>query len=270
MFDLNHKEFNSSFDGLLETYTSRAIPSIVNEKAKYYAELTVVVDVLNALPRGRSSRFKLLDVGGGSGNFAWLIKDLFDLDVFMVDRQTEFAPELGRVMGDSDGVIQRMSKKEITFTGVDPVSEEFLVDETFDVIVNFDVIEHLSCGVPLFVEKLSKKLTDTGCLIISTPNQVHLLNRIKSLLGKNTWEDYDYYMSCDHFFGHIRELTLSEFKDLFSATCAPVRVFGRSHQLNKYGTLGRKKFFPLVVGRIFDSLFPFFSYQLFSISKRKQ
>ena len=92
----------------------------MKEKAKYYAELTVVVDVLNALPRGRSSRFKLLDVGGGSGNFAWLVKDLFDLDVFMVDRQTEFAPELGRVMGDSDGVIQRMSKKEITFTGVDP------------------------------------------------------------------------------------------------------------------------------------------------------
>ena len=94
--------------------------------------------------------------------------------------------------------------------------------------------------------------------------------RIKSLLGKNTWEDYDYYMSCDHFFGHIRELTLSEFKDLFSATCAPVRVFGKSHQLNKYGTLGRNRFFPLIVGKLFDSLFPFFSYQLFSISKRKQ
>ena len=270
MFDLTHKEFNSSFDGLLETYPSKAIPSIVNEKAKYYAELTVVVDVLNALSKGSSSRLKLLDVGGGSGNFAWLVKDLFNLDVFMVDRQTEFAPELGRVMGDSDGVIQRMSKKEITFSGADPVSEEFLIDETFDVIVNFDVIEHLLCGVPLFVEKLSKKLTDTGYLIISTPNQVHLLNRFKSLLGKNTWEDYDYYMSCDHFFGHIRELTLSEFRDLFSATCAPVRVFGRSHQLNKYGTFGRKKFFPLAVGRLFDYLFPFFSYQLFSISKRKQ
>ncbi len=184
MFDLTHKEFNSSFDGLLETYPSKAIPSIVNEKAKYYAELTVVVDVLNALSKGSSSRLKLLDVGGGSGNFAWLVKDLFDLDVFMVDRQTEFAPELGRVMGDSDGVIQRMSKKEITFSGADPVSEEFLIDETFDVIVNFDVIEHLLCGVPLFVEKLSKKLTDTGYLIISTPNQVHLLNRFKSLLGK--------------------------------------------------------------------------------------
>ena len=160
MFVLTHKEFNSSFDGLLETYSPKAMSSILNEKAKYYAELTVVVDVLNALPKGRSSRFKLLDVGGGSGNFAWLVKDLFDLDVFMVDRQTEFAPELGRVMGDSDGVTQRMSKKEITFTAVDPVSEEFLIDETFDIIVNFDVIEHLSCGVPLFVEKLSKKLSD--------------------------------------------------------------------------------------------------------------
>lgn len=270
MFVLIHEEFNSSFDGLLETYSSRAKPSILKEKSKYYEELTVVVDVLNALPSGCSSPVKLLDVGGGSGNFAWLAKDLFDLDVFMVDRQTEFAPELGRVMGDSDGVIKRMSQKEITFAGVDPVSEEFLIDESFDIIVNFDVIEHLSFGVPLFVEKLSKKLTDTGCLVISTPNQVHLFNRVKSLLGYNTWEDYDYYMSCDQFFGHIRELTLSEFKDLFSATCSLVRVFGRSHQLNSYGTLGRKKFFPSVVGRIFDSLFPYFSYQLFSISKRKQ
>jgi len=270
MFVLTHKEFNFAFDRLLETYPLIAISSILKDKAKYFTELAVAVDVLNGLPRVASSRFKLLDAGGGSGNFAWLVKDLFDLDVFMVDRQTEFAPELGRVMGDSDGVIQRMSKKEITFSGADPVSEEFLIDETFDVIVNFDVIEHLSFGVPLFVEKLSKKLNDTGCLIISTPNQVHLFNRIKSLLGYNTWEDYDYYMSCDQFFGHIRELTLSEFKDLFSATCAPVRVFGRSHQLNRYGTLGRKKFFPLAVGRIFDSLFPFFSYQLFSISKRKQ
>lgn len=270
MFMLTHEGFTSSFDGLLETYSSKARPSILNEKAKYYAELTVVVDVLNALPRGRSSRFKFLDVAGGSGNFAWLVKDLFDLDVFMVDRQTEFAPELGRVMGDSDGVVQRMSKKEITFAAVDPVSGDFLKDKDFDVIVNFDVIEHLSCGVPLFVEKLSRKLTDTGYLIISTPNQVHLLNRMKSLLGKNTWEDYEYYMSCDQFFGHIRELTLSEFKDLISVTCAPIRVFGRSHQLNKYGTIGRKKLFPLVVGKLFDFLFPFFAYQLFSISQRKQ
>jgi 2-polyprenyl-3-methyl-5-hydroxy-6-metoxy-1,4-benzoquinol methylase len=270
MFILTHKEFNPAFDRLLETYPSKAISSIVKDKAKYFAELAVAVDVLNGLPGVVSSRFKLLDVGGGSGNFAWLAKDLFDLDVFMVDRQTEFAPELGRVMGDSDGVSQRMSKKEITFTGVDPVSEEFFMDENFDVIVNFDVIEHLSFGVPLFVEKLSKQLTVTGCLVISTPNQVHLVNRIKSLLGYNTWEDYDYYMSCDHFFGHIRELTLSEFRVLLSSTCSHGRVFGRSHQLNRYGTLGRKKFFPLVVGRLFDSLFPFFSYQLFSISKRKQ
>ena len=47
-------------------------------------------------------------------------------------------------------------------------------------------------------------------IFISTPNQLHLLNRIRALFGINIWENFDYYYNSDTYFGHVREFTSSE------------------------------------------------------------
>ena len=71
------------------------------------------------------------------------------------------------------------------------------------------MIEHLLDPGPLF-EFIERSLKPSGILILSTPNQVHLINRVKCLFGLNTWEDFSYWLSSGPFYGHVRELTPHE------------------------------------------------------------
>ena len=37
-----------------------------------------------------------------------------------------------------------------------------------------------------------KSLKVGGNILVGTPNQAHIFNRIKLLMGKNVWEDFEY------------------------------------------------------------------------------
>lgn len=260
-------QFEKAFSELLLSYKIDAQPSISKDKSKYFEELMLVNKVLQTLTvKGRKP--SLLDVGGGAGNFCVLCKYVFDLDIFMVDRMDEFDPQLNRVMGAITDVEARMKQFGIIFEKSDPVNENFFSDQQFDVIVNFDVIEHLPCGVPHFLEKLHKRLSKGGHLIVSTPNQCHLFNRLKAVAGINTWEDFNYYITTDVFFGHIRELTFDEFAKILK----PIGFFwleGHTHLLNPYGKIRlRPHFIKRLAKFILDRSFPTLSYQLFAVLRK--
>lgn len=78
-------------------------------------------------------------------------------------------------------------------SNIPPIRE--LESDSFDVIVSFQVIEHIK-NDKLFVEEISRLLRPGGTCLISTPN-------IKKTLSRNPW--------------HVREYTHQELHDL----CAP-------------------------------------------------
>ena len=263
---LSFQEFEAAFDRLLQSYPERAHSSVQKDKSKYYEELLLLKAALSNSDLDTNS-LHILDVGGGSGNLCVLIKQLLSCEVSMVDRLDEFADEHERVMGNGQDVINRMRAADINFLNVDPFIGNYFENQRFDVILNFDVIEHLPHGVPGFIEKMYALLNHQGVLIISTPNQVHIKNRFKSLLGQNTWEDFDYYVTTDCFFGHIRELTYKEFGFLLRKYLN-YEVKGRTHQLNRYGQTFRrfgrlKSIFKYLIDRN-----PTLSYQLFGIIRK--
>lgn len=227
------EEFEVAFDSLIKSYPPQAYSSVKKDKSKYYEELMAIESVLVNSDFDINS-LSVLDVGGGSGNLCILLKHLLGCNVSMVDRLDEFDDEHERVMGNRQDVMNRLHAANIKFLNADPFMDTYFEDEKFDIILNFDVIEHLPHGVPGFISKMYHLLKHEGALIVSTPNQVHIKNRLNALLGRNTWEDFEYYITTDYFFGHIRELTYKELEFLLSKY-KNYKITGRTHQLNRYG-----------------------------------
>jgi 2-polyprenyl-3-methyl-5-hydroxy-6-metoxy-1,4-benzoquinol methylase len=79
-----------------------------------------------------------------------------------------------------------------------------LEDESFDFVVTFQVIEHISQD-DFFVKEIYRVLKKNGKLVISTPN-------IKQSLTRNPW--------------HIREYTAEQLKNLLSKYFGSVEAYG--------------------------------------------
>lgn len=88
-------------------------------------------------------------------------------------------------------------KDNLTFNVMDGVSLK-LTDNSFDMVVSFETIEHIR-QPDLFLSELKRVLKPDGILIISTPNKA-----IYGLLGGDA-----------HDF-HVKEFLLDEFKELLN------------------------------------------------------
>ena len=80
----------------------------------------------------------------------------------------------------------------------------------FDVIISEALIEHLK-DPKLFLTRISTLLSEKGLLIIATPNQTTLINRLRLLFGRSIyWPIGEFFSDGESFIGHWREYTLSE------------------------------------------------------------
>jgi len=69
-------------------------------------------------------------------------------------------------------------------------------------------------------------------MLIGTPNQAHIFNRIKLLFGKNIWEDFDYWFNNKIFYGHVRELTTNELISIpLSMGLNNIKIYSSSYPL---------------------------------------
>jgi len=82
-------------------------------------------------------------------------------------------------------------------------------ENTFDLIVLGETIEHLHIAAEYSLLLFKYLLKPGGKLLVTTPNAVTLKNRIKLLLGKNPYEKIRYYSKNP---GHFREYTIKEIR----------------------------------------------------------
>ena len=98
--------------------------------------------------------------------------------------------------------------KNLAFEVMDATDLKF-PDNSFDVIVSFETIEHLS-DHDLFLTELKRVLKPQGVVIISTPN--------KAVYGKLEGDAHKF---------HLKEFYLDEFKDLVSRYFNIQRLYGQ-------------------------------------------
>jgi len=100
-------------------------------------------------------------------------------------------------------------------------------DESFDFIIMDNVIEHLYDPRRLLTE-CHRVLRKGGSIVVLTPNQARLINRVRLILGRSVYYPLDIWLGVrkEHitkkgrivFAGHIREYTVEELKELLSLT----------------------------------------------------
>ncbi|MDQ3393883.1 MAG: class I SAM-dependent methyltransferase [Bacteroidota bacterium] len=134
---------------------------------------------------------KLLEIGCGEGRGIELLAPLSD-SYLALDKITD--------------IIERLAKKHANVMFKQAVVPPFegIPDNTFDVVVSFQVIEHIRDD-KFFLEEIHRVLKPGGTAFLTTPN-------IKMTLTRNPW--------------HIREYTAPELTKLASSIFSKVEMKG--------------------------------------------
>ena len=117
-------------------------------------------------------------------------------------------------MGIKEDIIERLEGAGIHLKYCDVLKDSLpFEDNSFDVILFLDVIEHLSAPKKC-LQEIKRVLRKGGYLVITTPNLATLKNRICALLGRSNHVELKFWYNSVPFFGHIREYTLKEVKQI--------------------------------------------------------
>jgi len=109
------------------------------------------------------------------------------------------------------------------------------INETFDMIMLNDVIEHLHNSPRSLLLSLLDKLNDNGILLITVPNAGNIRKRLALLFGKTNMPNFsEYYWSGDPWRGHVREYVYNDLKQLSEFLNLTIIILkGKNHMLEK-------------------------------------
>jgi 2-polyprenyl-3-methyl-5-hydroxy-6-metoxy-1,4-benzoquinol methylase len=259
------------FNDLMHSFDTKSHNFLKRYYKKYLFEVDLIV---KTIVQNKITRPKILDVGGGLGIPSIILSKIFNYDNFLLDRYDEFSDNHDRIVGTEHIIIKRLND-----FGVIVYKENFLdnqnndIKSSFDIVTNFSVIEHIATSPFRIIDALTSFLDKNGLLIISTPNQAHIFNRIKLMLGKNVWEDLGTFYEPGEFYGHVREYLLKELKFLVKNTeNLLLEDNGGSNYsiyvffMKKYGNKSIPKFFSIFLDKII-SAFPTLCLQLYVVAK---
>lgn len=197
---------------LQESFPKEAADTISSSFRKHLFEVSCIIATVRE--RGESS-VSLVDVGGGLGINAIILKHLFGYKCTVIDRLNEFSAMHQRIVGNEKQLIERLKNFNVEIIKRDFFKEGFPFKSVkFDVATCFSVIEHLPYSPKKLIYNIADIIKPLGIFILGTPNQLHFNNRIKAVLGKNIWEDFEYYYGAVPFYGHVREFLPGELEKL--------------------------------------------------------
>lgn len=151
---------------------------------------------------------KVLDIGCGDGKIREFLKNCI---YFGVDIDKEAIDRLKNQIKPNQVKQLDLNISEIPFK------------EKFDCILLLDILEHITNPRTL-LQKIKKNLKEQGKLIVSLPNDYHLLNKIRFIFNKHLTSDP--FSPCGHL--HIfpiktGEMLFRDFKILQKYTIPPVK-----------------------------------------------
>lgn len=96
------------------------------------------------------------------------------------------------------------------------------LDRSFDYVSYLDVIEHHEHSPKRVLEEIRRVLKPQGCVIVSTPNQASLYNRLRLLAGNTISDPFEYFFETaaqmTPYPGHHREYVRAELRAALVAT----------------------------------------------------
>lgn len=126
-----------------------------------------------------------------------------------------------------------------------------LADESFDVVLLTEVLEHLREYPLKALIEARRILRPGGVLVLTTPNSAGLQNRVRLLLGRSVYTPLrDWMFGLPHA-RHAREYTAAELRELVTeAGLDVVNIYGRHFHIRS----GRGGLVVVVIKRCIDGL----------------
>lgn len=169
--------------------------------------LSRISDVL----RDRTDIMDYLDLGAGAGVIP-LVLAKAGLRVTAVDNWAEYADEYNNIMGTRAQFVELFRKYQVRTVEFNLLHPPLpLPRESFGLITLIDVLEHLPRPRAV-VDEVIRLLQPNGIFIVKLPNTANLRNRLRLLMGRSPHPDDILEWFSEPFFGHYREMTMSEVK----------------------------------------------------------
>ena len=163
----------------------------------------IILKIMNYYPIGS----KILSIGAGACALEAILSKLGYL-VTAVDDLNDHWHLIGKNRERIKDFAQKMNIRLIVKSGSKSDSE---MNNSFDVVLLIDIIEHLHNSPRDLLNFSISCLTTEGILIIETPNTVKLINRFRVLLGKSNQINSEFIYWCiGEYRSHIREYSNSE------------------------------------------------------------
>ncbi len=126
------------------------------------------------------------------------------------------------------------------------------VDNSFDMIILSEVLEHLFYSpITMFLE-IKRVLKPKGHLILTTPNVFSLPKKIKFLLGQNIYPPLEDFCTKPYYSIHHREWGLNEIKTIISLM--DLKLTNSYHVTYYYSKSILRRYFKKFVYSLFPSL----------------
>ncbi|BFG70363.1 hypothetical protein KACHI17_12440 [Sediminibacterium sp. KACHI17] len=215
MLKFNKKEVELFFyNEILSSFSKEAQPGLIRTFDKNIYEIEIIIKILNNA--GKTENPTIIDFGCGLGINLMILSKYFNCKCIGLDRYDEFDEIHAREVGTTNQVVSRLQQFGVEVIPSNPITYKF-ENEIADVVTSFDVIEHFNFPPNEYLANMINAVRTGGHIMVGTPNQAHIFNRIKLLFGRNVWEDFDYWMNYNPFYGHVRELLTWELKKVIES-----------------------------------------------------
>ena len=215
--------------------------------------------ILSIIPEEcRKAATKVIDIGGGKGRLSALLSELglycTDIDCLFMER------DIQSVSGEYliPKVESYLSSKGVTVIAHDFYSNGIpLPDNEFNLAILSEVIEHLPNSPKPLLSELRRILIPGGWLVLTTPNQVSIRNRINFLRGLSYREPIQTFFKMEGYplgtvyRGHTREYTMSEIEYMLAEEGFQI---AKAITCNYGPKVGKMRLVASVCKRLFDDM----------------
>jgi SAM-dependent methyltransferase len=166
--------------------------------------------------------------GSAVANVGLSCFDLIAVDVLSDRRYVSLVPSEAFVAQFPEKLYSKVPK-----TVYDVVRADEAPKQKYDVVIMADVLEHLFCEDEPVIENVIRILAPDGAGVFSFPNAMRHVNRLRAVTGGNVFPaKKDILHGVFGGYGHIREYTMTEIRDLLAPRFEDLEVSG----LNVYGS----------------------------------